>query len=156
MDNLDAAVEANKEGVKPSPHDHPGRAMCLNNLGTALQDRFEQTWSIDDMPPLLWLILGPRSKSIIPPISMLACFPKPASSASLTMPHSKWNPRVNLYPLKIPPNTSKTSNLQPPTSPAAMSHADLYDHVDESGSKLVEFIGKLGLVATGQLALRNV
>ncbi len=43
MANLEEAIETAREAVQSTPHDHPNRAACLNNLGTKLQSRFERT-----------------------------------------------------------------------------------------------------------------
>jgi hypothetical protein len=37
MDDLDRAMVMNEQAVKTMPYDHPYRAICLNNLGSALQ-----------------------------------------------------------------------------------------------------------------------
>ena len=39
----------NEQAVASTPDDHPDRAMYLNNLGIALQSRFERTGSMDDL-----------------------------------------------------------------------------------------------------------
>ena len=49
MDDLNAAVAAIEEAVKSTLHDHLNRAVPLNNLGNALQCRFERTGSMDDL-----------------------------------------------------------------------------------------------------------
>src|SRR5437762_1050192 len=49
LDDSNAAVEANKEAVRSTPHDHPNRMTHLNSLGIALQRRFERLGSINDL-----------------------------------------------------------------------------------------------------------
>ena len=49
MDDLDRAIVTNEQAVESTPDDHPDRAMYLNNLGSALQSRFERTGSMDDL-----------------------------------------------------------------------------------------------------------
>ena len=49
MDDLDRAIMTNEQAVESTPDDHPNRAGCLNNLGIALQSRFERTGSMDDL-----------------------------------------------------------------------------------------------------------
>ena len=49
MDDLDRAIATNEQAVESTPVDHPNRAGTLNNLGTALQSRFERTGSMDDL-----------------------------------------------------------------------------------------------------------
>ena len=49
MDDLDRAITMNEQAVASTPDDHPDRAGRLNNLGIALQSRFERTGSMDDL-----------------------------------------------------------------------------------------------------------
>ena len=49
MDDLNAAVEANKEAVKLTSNDHPSLAIYISNLGIALKGRFNRTGSMDDL-----------------------------------------------------------------------------------------------------------
>ena len=45
----DRAIVINEQAVESTPVDHPNRAGRLNNLGNALQSRFERTGSMDDL-----------------------------------------------------------------------------------------------------------
>ena len=49
MEDLDRAIVTNEQAVESTPDDHPDRAMYLNNLGIALQSRFERTGSMEDL-----------------------------------------------------------------------------------------------------------
>ena len=49
MEDLDRAIVTKEQAVESTPDDHPDRAGCLNNLGIALQSRFERTGSMDDL-----------------------------------------------------------------------------------------------------------
>jgi hypothetical protein len=53
---LNAAVEASEEVIKSTPCKHPNRPACLSNLGIALQSRFEQTGSMDDLNAVVEVI----------------------------------------------------------------------------------------------------
>ena len=41
MDDLDRAIETNKQVVESTPVGHPSQALFLSSLGSALQNRFE-------------------------------------------------------------------------------------------------------------------
>ena len=49
MDDLDRAIVTNEQAIESTPDGHPDRAMYLNNLGIALQSRFDRTGSMDDL-----------------------------------------------------------------------------------------------------------
>ena len=49
MDDLDRAIATQEQAIQLIPVDHSARAMYLNNLGNALQRRFETTGSMDDL-----------------------------------------------------------------------------------------------------------
>jgi len=49
MEDLDCAIVTKEQAVKSTPDGDPARAMFLNNLGNALQSRFEQTGSMEDL-----------------------------------------------------------------------------------------------------------
>ena len=49
MDDLDRAIVTKEQAVESTPVDHPDHAIYLNNLGNALQSRFERTGSMDDL-----------------------------------------------------------------------------------------------------------
>ena len=49
MDDLDRAIVTSEQAVESTPDGHPARAMYLNNLGIALQRRFERTGSMEDL-----------------------------------------------------------------------------------------------------------
>lgn len=42
VDDLNTAVEVNEEAIELTACDHPDRVMYLNNLGNALESRFER------------------------------------------------------------------------------------------------------------------
>src|ERR1700751_2329692 len=42
-------LQRKKDAVDFTPKDHPDRAKCLNNLGNALQRRFERTGAMEDL-----------------------------------------------------------------------------------------------------------
>ena len=49
MDDLDRAIMTNEQAIVSTPEDNPNHAKYLNNLGNALQSRFERTGSMDDL-----------------------------------------------------------------------------------------------------------
>jgi len=49
MTDLDRAIDTTEQAAQLTALDHPKKAMYLNNLGTALQKRFEKTGSIEDI-----------------------------------------------------------------------------------------------------------
>src|SRR5947207_2671353 len=49
MEDINRAILICDKAVLSMPNDHPELAMCLDNLGKALQSRFERTGSMDDL-----------------------------------------------------------------------------------------------------------
>lgn len=49
MNNLDRAIVTNEQAVKSAAADDPNRALYFDNLGSALQNRFNKTGSIGDL-----------------------------------------------------------------------------------------------------------
>ena len=78
MDDLDRAIVINEQAVESTPVDHPNRAIYLNNLGIALQSRFERTGSMDDLDRAITTNEQAVKSDIAPPSIRL----KAASSCS--------------------------------------------------------------------------
>jgi tetratricopeptide (TPR) repeat protein len=49
MNDLEAAIQAAQQAVEVTPKDHPDLAVCLNNLGNMLGNRYEQTGKMDNL-----------------------------------------------------------------------------------------------------------
>ncbi|KAF9639218.1 hypothetical protein BFW01_g11024 [Lasiodiplodia theobromae] len=49
IDELDQAIEAASQAVEATPHDHPDRAACLNNLGSLFGMRFDRMGQMADL-----------------------------------------------------------------------------------------------------------
>jgi hypothetical protein len=49
LDDLDWATSTNEQAVASTPDNHLNRGLHLDNLGNALESRFERTGSMDDL-----------------------------------------------------------------------------------------------------------
>ena len=49
MEDLDCAIDTNEQAVESTPVEHPDRVVWLNNLGYALQRRFDRMGLMEDL-----------------------------------------------------------------------------------------------------------
>ena len=72
-DDLEAAIDATRNGLKSTPCDHPRRTTYLNNLAFMFEKRFELTGSKDDFDVAANAYEEAVAQTSSPPLSRILC-----------------------------------------------------------------------------------